>query len=791
MVNRRKTIRIRQWNFLFLLFGGLNTYGQSTLLKVSVTNQQQQGINASVAAGSVTAVTDATGTALLRLAPGRYQVAVSAIGYTGSSQGIVLNSDTTIAFVLSKSTHQLRSVTIESDRILQLGRMSSHLLNMDQIKKMPRLFGEIDPLKSITLLPGIKNAGDAGGIYVRGGGPDENLVLMDGITVYNPTHLLGAFSIFNGDAVKSISVIKGGMPAEYGGRLSSVISVASREGNKDSLKLNGSIGLISSRLTVEGPVSKGKSSFIISARRTYIDQIARWVAPESIHENGYYFYDVNAKLNFELNKANSISVNFYTGKDKFNYDKVQSNDRHRNFKADWGNTLAGITWKSQVSKRIQQELSLSHNSFDLGSRITYITDGVLFSSGLLDYQVRNDWMYIPADRLKLKAGWQGTWHQFKPGAGNISAGEQAFVSKINKQYGREAAAYLSADWDVSQKFNILAGVRASYFDQVGPKNEVVYGKDGVPTGQTIKYGKGAVIARYMYPEPRLAMRYLFDPETSVKLSYTRTVQYLHLATTSAATFPSDLWIPVSRLIKPGIADQVAAGFYKNLSGGYEVSAEAYYKEMSNELEFMPGAQLLLNQNLEGEMIFGTGKAYGLELFFKKKTGPFTGWIGYTLSRAERTFPALNGGKPFPYRYDRTHDLNITANYELSKKWLFTGLFVFSTGNALTMPNGRFGYNLGYNFRNDVPVFTNIDRYGKVNDYRMPAYHRLDLSVTFTPNPESTRRFKSHWILSVYNVYNRSNPYFIYVDVDEKKQTIQGKQVILFPILPSLSWNFNF
>ncbi|MBV8251398.1 MAG: TonB-dependent receptor [Chitinophaga sp.] len=792
MVNRGKPIRIRLWNFLFLLFPGLNAYGQSKTLKISVTDSQQQGVNANIIAGAATAVTDATGAAQLHLAPGQWRITISAVGYSSSTQHILLHSDTSISFILQKSIKQLKSITIEADRLLQLNQMSSHQLGIEEIKKLPPLLGEIDPLRSITLLPGIKNAGDAGGgIYVRGGGPDENLVLMDGIPVYNPSHLLGAFSIFNGDAVKNISVIKGGMPAEYGGRLSSVISVATREGNKDSLKLNGSLGLISSRLTVEGPISKGKSSFIISARHTYIDQIARWIAPDSMRNNGYYFYDVNAKMNFELNAANSISLTFYTGKDNFNYDKKESISRYRHFKANWGNTLAGATWKSQVSKKIQQDLSLFRNSFELGSSITYNTDGMMFSSGLSDYQVKNDWMYIPFNNFKLKAGWQGIWHQFQPGAGSTRAGQQEFISNIQKQYGREAAAYLSADWDITKQLNILGGLRVSYFDMVGPRKVVEYGKDGVPTGKVIKYGNGTRIAKYMYPEPRLAMRYLLNNETSIKFSYTRTVQYLHLATTSAATFPSDLWIPVSRLIKPGIADQLAAGFFKEFSKGYEFSAEAYYKKMDNVLEFMPGAKLFLNQNLESEMIFGTGKAYGLELLIKKKIGALTGWIGYTLSRTERTFEALNGGKPFPYRYDRVHDLSIVANYQLSKKWMFSGLFVFNTGNALTMPNGRFVYNLGYNFNNNSPVFTNIDRYGNINDYRMPAYHRLDLSCTFTPNPESTRRFKSNWVFSVYNVYNRSNPYFIYIDVDEKKQTLQGKQVILFPILPSVSWNFNF
>lgn len=702
--------------------------------------------------------------------------------------------DTSLPAGVKAAPLLLKPITVYGERQVNLGQMSTHIMGIDQLKRMPVLFGEVDPLKTITLLPGVKNGGDAGaGIYVRGGGPDQNLVLLDGITVYNPNHLLGAFSIFNGDAVNNIEVIKGGIPAEYGGRLSSVISVATRDGNKDSLKVSGGVGLISSRLTAEGPLVKGKSSFLVSARRTYIDQLARLIAPDSFHKSGYYFYDINAKLTYDINPANTLSLTLYNGKDKFSYYREhEKGGRKRDFKANWGNTIAGLTWKQQLNKKLQQQLSLVYSYFNLGSSVTYDTDGILFSSGLNDYQVKNDWLFRVNDQLLLKAGWQLIRHEFKPGAGAINAGQQEFESKITKQYGREAAAYLSADLDVTKQLRLNGGLRVSYFDQVGPTERVLYGEDGVPTGQKETYGKGAVIARYYYPEPRLGLRYLLAKDASLKLSFTRTVQYLQLATTSAATFPSDLWIPVSKLIKPGLADQVAAGYYQEFPDkGYEFSVETYYKKLQHQVEFKPGAQLLLNQNLEGEMVFGTGKAYGIELLLQKKTGDLTGWIGYTLSRTERTFPQLNNGKPYPYRYDRTHDLSVTANYQLSKKWLFSGVFVYATGNALTMPNGRFVYNLGYNSKTDSPVFTNIDQYGKVNDYRMPAYHRLDVSFTYTPKPESVRRYKSSWVFGVYNVYNRMNPYFIYIDVDEEKETIQGKQVTLFPILPSITWNFNF
>ncbi|MGI8634008.1 MAG: TonB-dependent receptor plug domain-containing protein, partial [Segetibacter sp.] len=320
----------------------------------------------------------------------------------------------------------------------------------------------------------------------------------------------------------------------------------------------------------------------------------------------------------------------------------------------------------------------------------------------------------------------------------------------------------------------------------------LYDVDGVPTGQVQKYESGKSIVQYHYPEPRLSMLYKLRNEASIKASYTQTIQYLHLATTSSATFPSDLWIPSSQLIKPSTAKQVAIGYFKNFNNNtYEASIETYYKVMNNQIEFKPGAQLLLNQNIEGEMVFGSGKAYGAELFLQKKRGRLTGWIGYTLSRTERTFAELNAGKPYPYRYDRTHDVSIVANYTLSAKWETSAVFVYGTGNALTLPTGRFTYNLGYNSRDREPVFTNINQYDKVNDYRMPAYHRFDVSFTYTPKPLSVKRYKSSWNFSVYNVYNRANPYFIFIDLDPDKQTIQAKKAYLFPIVPSITWNFKF
>lgn len=777
-----------------LIMCGNRSFAQEYKLTIHASDSSGLSLsNCTVSINKKETKVDSTGKKTLLLPAGKYSVAVSAVGHFPFLQNIYLSSDTILPVTLRLKEKFLDNITVTSTRNIDRNQMSTQTIGIGQLKKIPVILGEIDPLKTITLLPGIKNGGEASaGIYVRGGGPDQNLVLLDGIAVYNPNHLLGFFSVFNGEAVQSIEVIKGGMPAEYGGRLSSVISVDTRDGNKDTLKASGGIGLISSRLSIEGPLAKGRSSFIVSARRTYVDQVARLVAKNRIGNNGYYFYDVNAKADYIINKNNKLYFTFYNGKDDFSYIDNDNDGSDRIFNAHWGNAIAGLTWKQQVTKNLKQELSAVYNNFSLDSRFGFSTTSVLFTSGLNDYQVKNDWVYTPRNWLKLKWGLQYTWHTFKPGAGSVTAGVQEFKSNINNQFAREAAAYISSDITVTPQLNITAGIRYSYFNQVGPTERVLYDAEGIPTGETERFEKGESIARYSYPEPRLNVLFKLRNNASIKASYTRTIQYLHLATTSGATFPSDLWIPSSRLIQPGAAQQVAAGYFKDYNNNtYELSVEAYFKKMDNQIEFKPGAQLLLNQNLEGEMVFGTGKAYGVELFIQKKRGRLTGWVGYTLSRTERTFAQMNNGKPFPYRYDRTHDVSVVLNYPLSRKWEASAVFVYGTGNALTMPTGRFTYNLGYNGSSQQPIFTNINQYNKVNDYRMPAYHRMDIAFTYTPRPQSTKRFKSSWNFSIYNLYNRYNPYFIYLDANEGEQTIQGKKVFLFPLTPGITWNFKW
>lgn len=763
---------------------------QPVELIIYVTNSMQLPVsNATVEIDGQRSVADASGKFAQWLEKGNHVIHTSAVGYYSSFVNLSLHSDTIAHIVLLERDYQLSDVVVTAGKNNK-SALSQHVLDIQQLKKLPVILGETDPLKTITLLPGIKNGGEAGsGMYVRGGGPDQNLVLLDNIPVYNPSHLLGFFSVFNGEAIKSVTVKKGEMDAAYGGRLSSIISIDTREGNKDSVKYSGGIGLISSKLSVEGPLVKGRSSFIISGRRTYIDQIAKLFAPKKIGNNGYYFYDINARADYTINDNNKLLFTFYNGRDDFSY----KNDKNNIFNAYWGNSIAGLTWQQQLAQqKLKQSLALVYSSFSLDSYYGYDISTYIFTSAVRDYQVKNDWSYTPSAKFNISWGGQYTRHRFRPGAGDITEGVQSFKAKVNNQFAEEAALYISSGFRINHRLRATTGLRYSYFNQVGPTERVIYNEEGSPTGETESYRKGESIARYMFPEPRITIDYTLSPLSGIRLSYAGTTQYLHLATTSGATFPSDLWIPSGQTIRPGIAQQVSLGYFRSTSGNsYQFSTEAYYKYLGNQLEFKQGAQLWLNQNMEGEMISGKGKAYGVELLLEKKKGKLTGWIGYTLSRAERTFEQMNNGKPFPYRYDRTHDLSVVSIYNLCPHWTLSSVFVFGTGNALTLPTGRVNYNVGFNVSQRTVSYTSMNQYEAINNYRLPAYHRLDLCATYSPASKKKKRFSSSWSFNVYNVYNRHNPYFIYMDINQTERSLQGKMVYLFPITPAIGWNFKF
>ncbi len=740
-------------------------------------------------------LTDESGNYSLSLPAGQYRIRVTYVGYADKEQELILDKNTRMDFLLSSTVITTGEAVVSGkagDEAVKKVEMSRVQISGKKLKSLPVLFGETDVLKSITLMPGIKSGGEGNtGIYVRGGGPDQNLVLIDDGVVYNPSHLLGFFSVFNGDVIDDVEVIKGGMPAQYGGRLSSIVSVTTRQGDMKKWKSSGGIGLISSRVLVEGPIKKEKMSLLISGRRTYIDQVARPFLPDSLKGNRLYFYDLNARYTWRIDEKSTLFFSGYFGRDAFNYLPPRREDLQ--FGVKWGNSVFSARYLRQIDSNWSMDASLSYNDFNLSSEVTFNNLVIRVSSGLRDWSTKTNFLYRSGKHGSIRFGTFYTFHTFRPGILNAEvSGENDVNSRINNQFAHEGALYVSTEQEWRTRWLVQAGLRYTFFNQVGPYERVLYESNGVKTDNIVRYGIGESIAFWDGWEPRLALRYLLDSRQSVKASYTRTNQYVHLATSSAATLPSDLWVPSSALVKPQRADQAAIGYFHNfLDNQYEASVEAYYKRMRNQIEFKPGAQLFFNQNLEAEMVFGQGTSYGVEFFIRKNEGRWNGWIGYTWSKSLRQFDAINNGEPYYYRYDRRHDISVVLTYGISDKWEANFVFVYGTGNVITLPVGRYVFNIGVNPDDLDPSFSVLDLYDKANTYRMPAYHRADISFTYNPDPEGLKRFHSTWNFSIYNLYNRKNPYFIYLDPDVKTGKITAKMVYLFPILPSVTWNFNF
>lgn len=738
------------------------------------------------------AATDQNGAFKLSVLPGTYTLECTYLGFETKSIVVTVKQSTSVQFRLTAKSFEASEVVINADRNdrnVKSTEMSRVEISGEKIKSLPVIFGEPDVLKAITLLPGIKSGGEGGtGFYVRGGGPDQNLVLMDEAVIYNPSHLLGFLSVFNTDAIRNVEVIKGGMPAHYGGRLSSVLSVNLREGNDEEYSVNGGIGLISSRLMVEGPIKKNKSGFMVAGRRTYIDALVKPFLPAEQRSNGYYFYDFNVKAHVYLGSKDKLFFSGYFGRDIFSFKSPRNQEVK--FQVGWGNAAATLRWNHVFNSKLYANTFLIYNRFDLNNQFSFGQNGFELSSGLEDWTLKQDYAFQVNPKHQMRFGWQYIYHTFKPGIASGQVGTIKIDEEINRQYAHEGAVYVSDEWKIGSRWILNAGLRGVLFTQVGPYTESLFDDQQLEIGQGKRYGSGEPIATYPGLEPRFASTFLINSTTSLKASFTQTYQFLHLATTSGAQFPADLWVPSSKKVKPQLAYQYAVGAYKNFKDNeYETSVEAYYKPMLNQIEFRPGAQLFFNQNLENEMVFGQGLSYGIEFFAKKKFGRVNGWIGYTWSRTTRQFDALNQGKAFLFRYDRTHDISVVATYEFNKRWSATMVFVYGTGNAATLPTARYTYEPGYDLVENEPKITFIDLYDKVNDYRLPAYHRMDISATWLQ--KKTKRFESSWNFSIYNIYNRANPYFIYFVPDFEEQRVRAYMVYLFPILPSVAWNFKF
>lgn len=713
----------------------------------------------------------------LTLPAGDYDLVFSYLGYTDIVQPVALTENRKLNINLSEGvTIAEVVVTAEAaDKNVSGTQMGTVELPVEDIKLLPALMGEVDVLKALQLLPGVLSAGEGNaGFYVRGGGPDQNLVLLDEATVYNSGHLLGFFSVFNADAIKNTTLIKGGMPAQYGGRLSSVVDIQMKEGNDKKYQVDGGIGLIASRLTVQGPIKKEESSFIVSARRTYAFDLAQpFLKGTNFEGTNYFFYDLNAKVNYRISDRDRIFLSGYFGRDVFDY---RSNDRDIFFSIPYGNATATLRWNHLFTDKLFMNLSAIYNDYDFafgGGQSDFSVD---VFSGIRDYNAKLDFDFYPNVRHNLKFGANYIYHRLTPNIASARSGDEEFSNNFEPQYAHEAALYLQDDWKINDKLRVNLGLRASLFAQAGPYESLF---DGT------QYVKGDIVKTYTGLEPRASVNYTVNPTTSLKAGVTLTNQYLHLVSNSTSTLPTDVWVPSSEFVRPQRGIQYALGWFKNFKNNmYETSVEVYYKDLKNQIDYRENYVNNVADNVEQQFVFGKGRSYGAEFFLKKAKGDLNGWIGYTLSKTERIFPDIDNGNPYPTTYDRRHDLSVVSNYKLSKKWNFGAVFVYGTGNAFTPLKSLFF------IENNLNV-----AYGRRNSARIQPYHRLDLSATLTPKPDSEKPFKSSWTFSVYNSYNRQNPFFIYYDVtaDSNAGTAQAAayKVSIFPVIPSVTWNFKW
>lgn len=777
----------------FLFIGFLpNALAQKFTLSGFVRSESGESLiaaNVFVKGANKGAVSNEYGFYSITLEQGVYQVQVSYLGYQSTLVEIQLNKDIKYNFKLLSAAITKQEVIIEAERADKNTRdasMGRTDLNIEQVKSLPALLGEVDILKAIQLLPGVQTAGEGNtGFYVRGGGPDQNLILLDDAVVYNAAHLFGFFSVFNADAINSTTLIKGGMPAEYGGRISSVLDINMREGNNQTYKTEGGVGLIASRFTTEGPIVKDKSSFILSGRRTYADVLADPFVPSDAVAKGsrYYFYDLNAKVNYRFSDKDRIYASAYFGRDVFLF---KNRETGLSFEIPWGNASATVRWNHLFSSKLFMNVSAIYSDFDFGTTVEQSQFRFSLNSGVKNATAKVDFDYFPAVNHLIKWGAQYTFHEFRPSLVEAQSGDNVFrpegVTQLN---AHEMAVYAQDQWDITDRIQINAGIRYSNYTQVGPYIfERFTNADLLEKIEERRFTNGDRVVNYGGFEPRFLMRFSINTKSSIKLGATRNIQYIHLASSSGNALPTDLWVPSTLKVKPQIGTQYSLGYFRNFKDNtYETSVEVYYKDLQNQIDFRDGAVNGLNTNIENDFVFGRGEAYGAEFFVKKRTGDFTGWIGYTWAWAWRQFPDIMDGRRFPYKFDRRHDLSLVGSYKFDERWLFSSTFVFATGNAFTIPESRYFIE-----------GTIINQIGDRNTFRLANYHRLDVAAVYTPRKQG-KKVKSEWVFAIYNVYSRMNPYFVYLNnegsLQQQSLTVEARQVSLFPIIPSVSWNFKF
>ncbi|WP_126650324.1 TonB-dependent receptor [Chryseobacterium aureum] len=751
------------------------TYSVSGTVKDKKNGELLIGVSVKVSEDpTINVIANEYGFYSLSLPEGSYTIIISNPGYQDFEQQIKVDQNIKLDLPLfpaettAKAIDEVVITGIKKDKNLTSAQMGAETLSIKNIEKLPVLFGEKDVMKTIQLLPGIKSNGEgSSGFSVRGGATDQNLILLDEAPVYNASHLLGFFSTFNSDALKDASIIKGNSPAQYGGRLSSVLDVKMKDGNNKDYNLNGGIGLISSRLSVEGPIQKEKSSFIVSGRRTYADLFLK--TSKDYKDNKLYFYDLNLKANYQINENNRIYLSGYFGRDVLGLGDT--------FNTDWGNTTATLRWNSIISSKLFSNTSFIYSNYDY--KISLKNDDTVFdlNSKIRDWNLKQDFTWFAGNKHSVRFGLQSIYHTLTPSS---ASGTTVSSFTRNPRYSWENAVYINDDYKATEKLTINYGLRLSMFSVLGGDTFNTY-ENGVLTDSRF-LEKGKFGKTYTNLEPRISANYRINEVSSVKGGYSRNTQNLHLLSNSNSGNPTDQWIGSSYTVKPEIADQISLGYSRNFNNNnYELNAEIYYKDMKNQIDFKNGAQIGFDTgaDVESELLFGKGRAYGLELIAKKKSGKLTGWISYTLSKTERKINGINNNEWYNARMDKTHDLSVVATYQLNPKWSFSGLFVYSTGNAVTFPTGKYELN-------GQTVF----QYSSRNADRMPAYHRMDLSATYEPS--SNKRFRGSWTFGIYNLYGRENAYTInFEDNPDRPGTTRAMQTSLFRWVPNITYNFKF
>jgi len=794
-----------RWSTLLLvLLSALGSRGQATTLTGRVVDQTTGeyilGATVTVDGTTTGTATNIYGFYSLSLPPGSYDLTWSFIGYTPFKKTAVLQESTTLDVELTPSVVAVAAAEVEANRTdhTQSTDMGKAAVGVETIKSLPALLGEVDVLKVIQFLPGIQSAGEGNsGFYVRGGGPDQNLVLVDDAVVYNASHLFGFFSVFNPDAVKDIEVTKGTMPARYGGRVSSVLDIGLKEGNARKTTLSGGLGLISSRLTLEGPIKEDTISYIISGRRTYIDVLTRpFVNPEGAFSgSGYYFYDLNAKVNWRASRRDQFYLSGYFGRDVFDF-KSQSADFGS--RIPWGNSTFTARWNHLISDKAFITTTATYSDYEFAFEAQQDSFTFGFRSGIDDRGIKSRLTLYPNPRHTVRAGIEYTYHTFLPTEFYATSNGVDFdLGEAVRTRSHEISAYIEDEFDITDALRLQAGLRYSGFIQTGPFTRYMLPSGTDPLSAStapteVRYNKGEMVSNHGGWEPRVSMRLTTGPRSSFKAGIGRNLQYIHLASLSPTSLPGDIWLPSSDVVKPQDGTQVSAGWFRDFGAdrNIEASVEVYYKWLSNLVAYAEGSQPddNIRNNVDNNLVFGSGTSYGMELFVKRKRGVWTGWLGYTWSKTDRLFADLNNGNPFPARYDRRHDLSAILEWTIDDRWKLGSTFIYGTGNAITVPSQR--YFVDGNL---------LDVYGPRNGFRMPAYHRADIGATHTPRAKEKNQKRKErygqWVFSVYNVYNRLNPYFIYFGnegaIEEGTLDIQAYQISLFPILPSVTWNFKF